>query len=116
MQHQRPLTSMGKRIHAGMVAVGIVSAAALARDAQISNQTVHRWLYDHLELVDASTLFRISDRLNLSSRWLLNGDANPNKPERVDPTESLLLKRYRKLSDPLQERLIYCANDLAKVG
>ncbi|MCC7080106.1 MAG: helix-turn-helix domain-containing protein [Burkholderiales bacterium] len=91
----KPTTPLGGRIKLHMTAVGITNAATLARRASVSHTTVNRWLYERVDSPDAATLFRLSDILNVSARWLLSGEGSPTKPRQLTPNEEMVLDTKR---------------------
>lgn len=109
------LTPMGRRIFVGMVAAGIATEAELARRARISPQAVQRWLYSPMTRVDARTLFRISDAVRLSARWLDEGKGSPAVRRPVTPTQAQLLQRYESLDAASRSILHHCLSDLSRL-
>lgn len=111
MQHCN-LTLMGQRIAAGMAANGIRSESELARRIGVSHQTVRRWLYNPLARIDAVTLFRLSDAVGMSARWIISGQGAPTVRTPITPNEGRLLSQYRLLPHREQSILLGCARDL----
>lgn len=109
------LTPMGRRIFVGMVAAGIATEAELARRARISPQAVQRWLYGPMTRIDARVLFRISDTVRLSARWIESGKGCPAVRRAVTPTESRLLFQYGRLPSQARNILLHCLNDLSTI-
>lgn len=106
------LTPMGKRIAAGMLAAGLHTESSLARRLGVSHQTVRRWLYEPLTRIEANTLFRIADALNLSARWIVSGDGSPTARIPLTPTTALLIDMHNALSSSAQSILLHVAADL----
>lgn len=113
MQRDR-LTLMGQRIHLGMSTAGIASESELARRIQVSRQTVRRLLYDPVVRVDAVTLFRLSDTVRLSARWIVHGYGSPTVRAPLDPSTKRLVELHDKLSPKAQSILLHAATDLVE--
>jgi len=104
---------MGRRIFVGMVAAGIATEAEFARRVGISPQAVQRWLYGRLNRIDARALFRISDVIQLSGRWLVTGKGSPAMRRPVTPTQADILAQYERLSTGARNILRHCLADLS---
>lgn len=113
MQRER-LTLMGQRIALGMAAAGITSESDLSRRMVVSRQTVRRLLYDPVVRVDAVTLFRLSDTVRLSARWILHGDGAPTVRMPLGPSTQRLVQIFDALPPDRQSILLHAATDLVE--
>lgn len=106
------LSPMGRRIRIGMASAGIVSESDLARRVGVSRQTVRRWLYDPLVRVEAVTLFRLSDALHLSARWIVTGQGCPTPRMSLTPSAQQLIEIYDALPAAARTVLLSAAAHL----
>lgn len=112
--HTTKLTPMGRRIHAGMIAVGIRTESELARKIGVSHQTVRRLLYEHVR-ADGLTIMRLSDTLRLSGRWLLLGEGLPGIRASLTPNAMRLVEIYDRLDPKARRILLAAATDLVSL-
>lgn len=75
-----------------------ISQAELARRIGVTRATVNEWLSTRSQSPRADALFRIEDRLGYSARWLATG-REPIRLKRLDPTETLILESFERLSE-----------------
>lgn len=106
------LTPMGRRVLAGMAGAGIEGESELARRIGASRQTVRRWLYDSVVRVDAVTLFRLSDTLRMSARWLLHGHGSPTVRMPLTPDAQRLVEIHESLDEQQRSILLKAATHL----
>lgn len=105
------LTPMGRRIRAGMISAGIRSESELARRIEVSHQTVRRLLYEPVR-VDAVTLFRLSDTLRMSARWILRAEGAPTARMLLTPSAQRLVEIHNGLPPPARDILLRAATNL----
>jgi transcriptional regulator with XRE-family HTH domain len=110
MQREK-LTPIGKRIRVGMASVGICSESDLARRIGVSHQTVRRILYEPVR-VDAVTMFRISDTLKMSARWLMFGQGTPAIRLPLTPSAQRLIEIHDRLDAKGRSILLAAATQL----
>ena len=95
--------SFGGRVRLQMAARGIKSPADLARRMTLPRQTISKWLNDEIKDVGLENLYKLSDVLDCSARWLATREGTPSKPVRPEVEEKELLDLYRALSDPVRQ-------------
>lgn len=83
-----------------MAAAGLRSPAELARKMGVNRQTVYRWTEGHGSKLTPEMLFKLSDTLDVSARWLVIGPPeNPTRPRRLDPETAELIQIRDALRD-----------------
>ena len=66
-----------ERLRIAMMAGGVKNPTVLAALVGIPKQTAYRWHDGTNEKIDPQNLFKLSDVLGVSARWLMMGDVPP---------------------------------------
>jgi transcriptional regulator with XRE-family HTH domain len=87
--------TMQGRIRMQMAANGIHSDAELARKLKLRRQTVHKWMNGDSKNLTPENIFRLSDVLKCSARWLMLGPpVRPDKPLTLDEQKAEVVHLY----------------------
>jgi hypothetical protein len=107
----RKTSEFGRRLQAGMLQAGILNTRELAEKIGADNLSdVHNWLYEPcVENMDARTLWRLGEVLNMSPRWLLLGEGFPNRRKSVRPNATVLLDIFEAADQDEKDRILALA-------
>ena len=104
------------RIRMAMAAVGISTAAELARRMKVSRQTVHNYLSGQRDKPEPELLFRMSDVLNISAKWLaLGAPHSPIKPVMMPPEDLEVLQIAKNLDGEAREQWLSSGRTMVRL-
>ncbi len=104
--------TLAGRIRIGMAAKGIKSPAELAGKMKLRRQTIHKWMSGQVEKLEPEYLFRLSDVLEMSARWLALKEGAPSKPKEVSMEYERVLDLYDALPDKVRDSWIQSGDAL----
>jgi len=90
-------TIFNKNLFMAMTKEGIDTPARLAKRLQVSPQLAHKWLSEPVPNIAASDVFKISDRLKVSARWLMGDSSDMTPGRKLDPGRIRALDLYDEL-------------------
>jgi transcriptional regulator with XRE-family HTH domain len=108
--------TFGGRVRIQMAAAGIKSAAELSRRMGLGRQTISKWLNDEIKDIGLENLYRLSDVLNCSARWLATRTGTPSRATRMSVEEREALDLYRTLAEPVRDSWISSGRALLKAS
>lgn len=101
---RREDATLSGRIKLAMHAAGLKNQADLARKMKVHRQTVNKWFTGDSDDMTPALLFKLSDALNVSPRWLALGPPeSPVKPQVLDPESSEVLQIKETLENASQD-------------
>ena len=95
-----------------MAAKGIHSAAGLARKMKLPRQTIHRWLNGETEHIHPELVYRLSDVLECSARWLVMRDVAPSRAQRLNLDEQRVLALFKALPEAVRDSWVNTGDTL----
>lgn len=113
---RREDTTLAGRIKIGMAQAGIHSIAELARRMKLNRQTVHRWVDGQGDKLTPEHLFKLSDALQVSARWLALGPPeSPVSPRHIDTEADELLQIRDALPQDARDQWLSSGRGLVKI-
>jgi transcriptional regulator with XRE-family HTH domain len=106
--------SFGGRVRIQMAAVGIKNPSELARRLQLPRQTISKWLRDEIKDVGLDNLYRLSDVLDCSARWLATRQGSPHRATLMSVEEREAIELFRALEVPIRESWVSSGRALLK--
>jgi transcriptional regulator with XRE-family HTH domain len=103
VKNQELQRTFADRLRAAMAQAGISRPMDLARKTGASPQLINKWLKGVTQNIRAADLFRLSDALQVSGRWLLFGEGSVGKYTQLSLEERELLMIFNALPSDWRE-------------
>lgn len=91
------------RLNAAFQAKGLKSQADLARAIKAKPQVVNKWFHGRTAKISAVDLFKLTEALDVSARWLLFGKGQVARYTELTPDEWVVISIYRNLPEEWRE-------------
>lgn len=106
-QHQKQADmTFGGRVKIQMALRGINSPSELARRMGLPRQTISKWLNDEVRDVGLANLFKLSDTLDCSARWLATKEGTSYRAIRMGIEEKRLIDIYNAMPEAVRDSWI----------